>query len=160
MTAIPPSRYKVVERGRRLVVIDTLTGRPASNDATPRNLPARPTAPGNLRADQQSPTTNHPIQSTAPSRVDDASGAAIFTTSRFYDLKGPRRLVMNEAFSERFGKAMGGWMIALFVFAGVATLFFPWLWIAPVVILFQPKIRAAIRQWITARLDEADQPAS
>lgn len=153
MTEIPPSRYKVVERGRRLVVIDTRTGRPANDDLPPPPA-SRP------RADNTPTAANRPIQSTAPAPVDDASGAAIFTTSRFYDLKGPRRLVMNEAFSERFGKAMGGWMIALFVFAGVATLFFPWLWLFPVVILFQPKVRAAIRQWITARLDEADQPAA
>ena len=55
---------------------------------------------------------------------------------------------------------IGGWLIALFIFAAVATIFFPLLWLLPLVVLFQPKARAAFRTWITARLDDADQAAS
>ncbi|MEG3181540.1 hypothetical protein [Sphingomonas sp. LT1P40] len=141
MTAIPPSRYKVVERGRRLVVIDTHTGQPATRGHVP-------TAPRPEPSDR-------PIESVAPSRVDDRSGSNILTTARFYDLKGPREIVMTEEFSNRLGRAIGGWLIALFVFGTFATIFFPWLWIVPVFILLQPKARAATRQWITARLDQA-----
>lgn len=148
MTAMPPSRYKVVERGRRLVVIDTQTGRPAVREPV---VPASP--PSGAPAAR-------PIETMAPRSVDDRSGDAILTTSRLYDLKGPRRIVMRENFSNRLGRAIGGWLIALFVFAAVTALFSPWLLLLPLALSFQPKARAAFRQWITARLDEADQAAS
>ncbi len=61
---------------------------------------------------------------------------------------------MDDRFNDRIGKAIGGWMIALFSGFGFAFIFFPWLMIVPVIALLQPKVRAAIRQWITARLDE------
>jgi len=126
MTDAPPGRYKVVERGRRLVVIDTQTGRPAAARRAP---------------------------------VDDRSGNAVLTTSRLYDLKGPRRIVIGEAVSNRLSRAIGGWAIAAIVFT-ILSIFFPLLLLLPVVLLFQPKVRAAFRNWATARLDEADQAAS
>lgn len=147
MTDAPPGRYKVVERGRRLVVIDTRTGQPA----TRAPAPVAPTAP-------RPPAT--PVEKTASRTIDDSSGAAILRTTRLYDLKGPREIVMTPEFSDRLGRAIGGWLIAFFIFATVATLFFHWLWLLPVLLLFQPKARAAFRNWMTARLDEADQAAS
>jgi len=147
MTDAPPGRYKVVERGRRLVVIDMRTGKPATREPAP----VTPSAPRPQAA---------PIESTAPRSVDDRSGAAILRTNRLYDLKAPREIVMTQAFSDRLSRAIGGWLIGALVFAVVATLFFPLLWLVPVVILFQPKTRAAFRNWMTARLDEASQAAS
>ena len=148
MTAIPPSRYKVVERGRRLVVIETLTGKPASPEhgQVGSTLPHTPNAPRR--------TTERPVADAAPRRVDDRSGAAILTTSPFYDLKAPRQIVMDDRFNDRIGKAIGGWLIGLFFAISIAFLFFPWLIVLPFILAFQPKVRAAIRQWITARLDE------
>lgn len=145
MTDVPPSRYQVVERGRRLVVIDRQTGRPAARE------------PGSQdRAVAQRPAERigeRPIEA-SPSKVDDRSGAAILTTSPIYDLKAPRRIVMDDRFNERFGKLLGGWLIGGFIALAVAFVIFPWLIVLPLVLLFQPKSRAAIRQWITARLDE------
>lgn len=148
MTDAPPGRYKVVERGRRLIVIDTRTGQPATREVkpTPSSRAARP--------------VSAPIQTTQPRTIDDRSGAAILRTTRLYDLKGPREIVMNQGFSDRIGRSIGGWLIAFFTFAVVATLFFPWLWLLPIAALFQPKVHAAFRNWMTARLDEADQAAS
>ncbi|MCW4462259.1 hypothetical protein OK349_11130 [Sphingomonas sp. BT-65] len=148
MTDAPPSRYKVVERGRRLVVIDTRTGQPAVREPV-------------VRAPSPSGTPAvRPVETMTPSSVDDRSGSAILTTSRLYDLKGPRRIVMSDNFSNRLGRALGGWIIALFIFVAVTALFFPWLLLLPLVMLFQPKARAVFRQWITARLDETDRTAS
>lgn len=147
MTDAPPGRYKVVERGRRLVVIDTRTGQPAARAPAP----AAPAAPRPSAA---------PVQSTAPRTIDDRSGATILRTTRLYDLKGPREIVMTQAVSDRLARAVGGWLIAFFIFAVVATLFFHWLWLLPVLLLFQPRARAAFHTWMTARLDEADQAAS
>ncbi|WP_447727923.1 hypothetical protein [Sphingomonas koreensis] len=147
MTDAPPSRYKVVERERRLVVIDTRTGQPATR------------APAPAASAMPHPSTV-PVEHTAPRSVDDRSGATILRTSRLYDHKGPREIVMTQAFSDRLSRAIGGWLFAFFVFAVVATLVFPWLWLLPLAPLFQPKARAALRNWTTARLDEADQAAS
>ena len=147
VTDAPPSRYKVVERGRRLVVIDTRTGQPATRvpEPGPPGMPRPPAAP---------------IESTAPRSIDDRSGATILRTTRLYDLKAPREIVMTQAFSDRLRGAVGGWLIGFIVFAMVAAIFFPWLLLVPVALLFQPKVRAAFRKWMTARLDEADQAAS
>lgn len=148
MTDVPPGRYKVVERGRRLVVIDLRTGQPATREtvaAAPRSHPV---------------PHKTPVHTAAPRKTDDRSGAAILRTSRLYDLKGPREIVMTENFANRLGRVAGGWLIAFFAFAVVATLFFPLLWLVPLVILFQPKARVAFRTWMTARLDDADQAAA
>lgn len=146
VTEVPPSRYKVVERDRRLVVIDTLTGKPASAPG--------PVAPA-VRQDHpaQSPV-ERPVTEAEPRRIDDRSGAAILTTSPLYDLKAPRQIVMGDRFNEKIGKAIGGWLVGLFFAFAIAFLFFPWLIVLPFILALQPKLRAAIRQWITARLDE------
>lgn len=141
VTEIPPSRYKVVERDRRLVVIDTLTGKPASG-------------PGPVAPSDCAPPPDRPIAEGEPRRIDDRSGAQILTTSPLYDLKAPRRIVMGDRFNEKIGAAIGGWLIGLFVAFVIAFLFFPWLLLVPVALLLQPKVRAAIRIWITARLDD------
>lgn len=147
MTDAPPSRYRVVERGRRLVVIDTLTGQPATRELA-------------VRESAGVPPPSRPIEAAAPSAVDDRSGEAVLTTSRLYDLKGPRRIVMTQAFRDRFGRAAKGWLVAAFVIATAVTLFFPMLWLLVVFVALQPKLRGGVRTWITARLDEADQAAS
>lgn len=143
VTDAPPSRYRVVERGRRLVVIDNLTGQPATRD-TP------------VRAAQSLMPARRPIEAAAPSGVDDRIGAAVLTTSRLYDAKGPRRIRLDD----RLNKAVGGWVAALVIAATVLTVFFPFLWIGVLFALFQPKLRGGIRTWITAQLDKSDQAAS
>jgi len=148
VTDAPPGRYRVVERGRRLVVIDTRTGQPATRAVKPTSPPRTPMP------------ASAPIETTQPRTIDDRSGAAILRTMPLYDLKGPREIVLSQGFTDRLSRAVGGWMIAFFVFAVVATLLFPWLWLLPILAAFQPKVHAAFRNWMTARLDEADQAAS
>jgi hypothetical protein len=147
VTEVPPSRYKVVERDRRLVVIDTLTGKPASAPG--------PVSPAEQHA-SATPPPDRPVTETGPRRIDDRSGAQILTTSPLYDLKAPRQIVMGDRFNDKIGAAIGGWLAGLFFAFTIAFLFFPWLLLLPVALLLQPKIRAALRQWITARLDEVE----
>jgi hypothetical protein len=147
VTDAPPGRYKVVERGRQLVVIDTRTGRPATRGTDPA-----PSSPPNSFPSM--------IEREAPPAIDDRSGHAVLTTSRLYDLKGPRRIVINEAASQRLSRGIGGFAIVLIVFAVVATLLLPWLWLLPALLLFQPKARTGFRSWVTARLDDASKAAS
>lgn len=125
MTDAPPGRYKVVERGRRLVVIDTLTGQPAA-----REMPA-------------------PVET----RTTRAGGAAVFTTSPIYDLKGPRRIAKSDSLTN----LAAGMLAAVAIAGAVMTIAFPALWIGVAFVLLQPKPRDAIRGWITARLDVFDE---
>lgn len=146
VTTIPPSRYKVVERDRRLVVIDTHSGRPISAPG-----PVAPTTRHNPTAPRPA---ERPVAEDVPRGIDDRSGAQILTTTRLYDLKAPRQIVMGDRFNEKFGAAIGGWLVGLFFAFAITFLFFPWLLVLPAFLLLQPKVRAGIRQWITARLDE------
>lgn len=147
VTAIPPSRYKVVERGRRLVVIDTLTGQPAARE------PVSAPEPAPTPMDRPVDGADRPVTETAPRRIDDRSGAAVFTTSRLYDLKGPREIVIDDRYNDLIGRAVGGVAVATIGLVLIATMTSPWVALLPFVALTQPKVRAAIRQWITARLD-------
>jgi hypothetical protein len=148
VTDAPPSRYKVVERGRRLIVIDTRTGQPATREVKPAPPPSHAATPVSVV-----------VEKVTTSAVDDRSGNKVLVTSRLYDLKGPRRIVINEAAADRMNRGIGGIVVGLIAFAILAT-FFPLLLLLPVALLFQPKARAAFRNWMTARLDEADQAAS
>ena len=148
VTDVPPSRYKVVERDRRLVVIDTLTGKPASAPG--------PVPPATQHEHPLPPPTERPVSEDEPRRIDDRSGAQILTTSPLYDNKAPRQIVMGDRFNEKIGKAIGGWLVGLFFAFSIAFLFYPWLIVLPFVLALQPKLRAGIRTWITARLDEVE----
>jgi hypothetical protein len=148
MTDVPPSRYKVVERDRRLVVVDTLTGKPTSAPG--------PVAP--VRRDDRAPApaselAERPVAEAKPRGIDDRSGARILTTSPLYDLKAPRRIVMDDRFSEKVGNAVGSGVIGAFVVFTIAFMFFPWLIAVPFVLAFHPGLRAAVRRWTTARID-------
>lgn len=144
----PPGRYKVVERGRRLVVIDMRTGRSAA-----RESPAGEATPPTL-----------PVDTAAPGGIAGRGGHAVLTTSRIYDLKGPRRIAMTPAFNARFGRVAGGGLISLVIVGTVVTMLFPVLWLFAALALLQPKLRGGLRRWITACLDRAvagaDQAAS
>ena len=137
---------RAASNGRRLVVIDTQTGQPAVRDPVVR----APSSPGT--------TAPRPIETLAPSSVDDRSGNAVLVTSRLYDLKGPRRIVIDEAASNRMSRGIGG-VAALLIGFAILAFFFPLLLLLPFVLLLQPKTRNGFRQWITARLDEADRAA-
>lgn len=91
MTAIPPPRWKVVERGRRLEVIDTATGLPLASGMAAR--------PDMISADR----------------------GATLATRRFYDAKGPRVIALDTAAQERLGrvKAVVAAVIAAWLAAGV-----------------------------------------
>ncbi|WP_423606468.1 hypothetical protein [Sphingomonas sp. MS122] len=146
MTDAPPSRYKVVERGRRLVVIDTQTGQPAVREPV-AHAPSPPGAPA-----------YQPVETLTRSNVDDRSGNAVLVTSRLYDLKGPRRIVISPTASNRMSRGIGGVAIILIAYA-ILAIFFPLLLLLPFVLLLQPRTRNGFRQWITARLGEADRAA-
>ena len=132
----PPTRYKVVERDRRLVVIDTRTG-----------------APVREHGDGSRPAL--PVQR-SPAGVDDGS---VFTTSAWYDEKAPRTIRMNFTTLQQIKNAR--FVAALVVALCIA--FSYWLWpffpFLLVVLLVQPKLRRQARASATRWIDGLDQAA-
>ncbi len=90
MTQMPTGRYKIIERDRRLVTIDTLTGQEVVPGKTLTMTPQSsiPTDSNAITATSTKPTTKIPLQS-AP-----LTGGISVTTSATFDLKGPRTLVI------------------------------------------------------------------
>ncbi|WP_298674260.1 hypothetical protein [uncultured Sphingomonas sp.] len=78
----PPTRYRVVERGRRLEVIDTHMGGPAA--------PAMRAIGGSARR----PPPKPPIISRTATNGTRADTA--FVTMRLYDAKGPRAVRLDD----------------------------------------------------------------
>lgn len=140
----PPSRYRVVERGGRLVVIDSLSGStplrakdllPATTDdasATyvdyPEDDPPQPASAPILEAPRsalspppgkslapQAPSGLASIAATVAGQARDDRGRLLLTTARWYDAKGPRTLALDMAGEQQLGGAIIGLVVAAFV---------------------------------------------
>jgi hypothetical protein len=125
----PPTRYKVVERGRRLVVIDTRTNAPVSGHAQPVRQ--------------------------APAGVDDGS---VFTTRPWYDEKAPRTVRLNYATRQRIKNVRFAIAVAAAVFVVLLFLFWPFSLVLAV-LLAQPKLHKQARGAVTRWIDGFDQAA-
>ena len=125
----PPSRYRVVERGRRLEVMDT-----RATNGTPARRPAGGTRP--------------------PRGESGADGA--FTTARFYDDKAPRRIALDAAARDRLGRLRLIAAIAAMAWVMLAV-WQPWVALAPLPILASNGPRGALRQRLTRWLDRYEQ---
>jgi hypothetical protein len=127
----PPSRYKVVERGRRLEVIDTHTGKPVSHRHEP----------------QASAPASQPQRS--PAGIDDGT---VFTTQRWFDDKGPRTLRLNFATRARLDKLRTGIAITVALLVALSFLFWPFvpilLFAAAVTPSTRNQLRAAATRWL------------
>lgn len=141
MTDMPPTRFRVVERGRRLEVIDTQAGQASP---TRRMTPPRAALPG------AKPRFRLPEKL----RFD---GGGSWTTDSFYDAKGPRTLTLDASAMQTLRLA-GAALVILLVMWVLAGSFLPILWGAPV-LLFNPKVRGMVRDQATSWLDGLDNPS-
>lgn len=151
----PPTRYKVVERGRRLEVIDTSTGKPASS---PAPLPL-----AGVRGGDFGTAPRDPSAPPASGRHAQAGSAGLdsgtFVTRRWYDDKAPRTIRMNYVNRARFTNLRYGIAIAVALLVVLAFLFWPFALILVVLVTVNPKIRAQIRAGVTRWIDGFDQAA-
>ncbi len=132
----PPTRYKVVERGRRLEVIDTWAEGPPERSAT-----------------------DQPIK-LADSRGFEAGPALTLVTQRWFDDQAPRRIRVGQQGQSQLVVA------AILVLIAGAFLYalFDWIVLLPIgFLLVQPRIwrgvRALLTAWLTA-LDQSDTGSS
>jgi hypothetical protein len=147
---VPPSRYKVVEQGRRLVVIDTWNGdRPVTRQAPRADSPARPATP------QQARAALRPAQRKRAGNAGMGVPDTVITTQPWFDAKGPRQVKLNPS-------AQGlGLAVAIAGIAGTIYVLAMWGWPPLAVVAFflaQKRVREGARAGATAWLD-TQQPA-
>lgn len=145
---MPPTRYRVVEQGRRLVVIDSWTGGPVHPAVKgPADRPRAMEAP---RPQPQSPPRPGPAGPEPRGRYAGGEGFS-FVTARWYDGAGPRRVRLDQDGTTQ--------LVAVLLIALVVAGFFVTLIGWPILLVlgflvFNPKVRAGLRTagatWLTA----------
>lgn len=135
----PPPRYRVVERDRRLIVLDTLTD-------TPRGQPVAPP-----------PTAT---RSWLPQRIS-FDGSAELTTHPCYDDKGPRTIRLDPGSITLLGRLGLGAAVLAFVIIVAAAVTNAWVLI-PAALLWngnvRTRLRAAATRWFDRVAREASRP--
>lgn len=132
MSTPPPSRYRVVERDRRLVVIDTWdkSAPPVGAPTPPAPSTSRPTRPDLRGAMSATPERKGGIGglvvSLACGGAMDGEWRPILTTKEYYDAKGPREIILSPPAAQRLGRLLSRAAIALAVIA-VLLWAFPYL---------------------------------
>ena len=154
----PPSRYRVIERGGRLVTIDTWDKSGSAGRAADQPVArggARPVAPGesgmaNRLADL--------LVGLVCMGTRDEQGRHVLATASFYDAKAPRDIVLGDAATRQVGNVLIGAFVALLIVAVI-------LWSLPVLLVLAiPALavsggvintsgRPAITRWLD-RLEE------
>lgn len=138
----PSGRYKIVERDRRLVTIDTVTGKEVGSGTrdNPPHVEVKSRAP-ELQLNEIAPADVKPgeymlsrnEQSTSPPKTSSAdflkilfdltdvdSGGSILETRKWYDKEGPRRFLLSADSLEKLKtnlQAITAFAIVLFVIA-------------------------------------------
>src|SRR3569623_484248 len=123
MSTPPPTRYRVVERDRRLVVIDTRAKSAPPDDANPAPRPgvAKPTArPANptrrgIGSAQGASGLAGILVRIACMGSDDGAGHPVLSTVAYYDARGPRDITLSPAGERRLGRMLVTLAIGLLV---------------------------------------------
>jgi hypothetical protein len=157
----PPSRYKVVERGRRLEVIDTRNGEPVRPPltASPAERRTSPMLRKLGSGDGTRFTTSPLYDAKGPRTIKLGSGDGTrFTTSPLYDAKGPRTIKLDYSAMARLRQLR--FAVAIGVAVMIAIAFLAW-WMIPVAIvaIANAKTRSGVRAAITRWFDGFDQAA-
>lgn len=143
MSEPPPPRYKVVERGRRLEVIDTWNGNAPVGHKPPVPAPVLPASPAAA-----------PLSAPSSPQID-ARGRRRFTTSGWYDARGPRVLLLDADGERQLDNAR-----AVLVAVAVAIVLLGLLWwpllIMLAIVAGQPRARNNLRKGAAEWLDSID----
>ncbi len=174
---LPPSRYRVIERGRRLEVIDTLAGR---RPAYAAEAQPQPWAPAEVvdRPAADAPDVNPqpdvveerrpmvlpppPAGSMPQAPPDflinaasiagserDRDGRLLLNTARWYDSKGPRTIALDQAAERKLGAAI---LVLLAIVVGgiIAGVLVGWLGLVLAFIAFSliGRIKGIATPWL------------
>jgi len=110
----PPPRYRIVERKGRLIVTDTWAeGRPSRPEApmTSMSNMAKPSVSSTQKTADGLPSNGGLIDSLGGILVlclcagsTESQGNPILTTANYYDVSGPREIVLAPASAKRLGR--------------------------------------------------------
>ncbi len=134
MTDMPPTRFRVVERGRRLEVIDTQAGK----------------TPPTRRSEAPRPMGGKAPRFKLPEKVRFDGGGS-WTTDGFYDAKGPRTVTLDAGAMQRLRYAGAAALAVVIVWVALGFAI-PIVWGAPVLLL-NPKVRETVRGQVTTLID-------
>ncbi len=158
---MPPSRYRVEERGRRLVVIDRASGREVSPTKSPFPLAEGNGRPGRSRLGTVPPPSAPPSGRGAPAwRFGIQRPKATpdsFVTRSWFDAKAPRTIKLNYAAHSRLAALRFGGAIVIALLVVGFFLFWPWFPFTLAMVAAPQRSRALLREASTRWLDGFDQ---
>lgn len=147
---MPPTRYRVVERGRRLVVIDREDAG-AVFRASPPEMPSSPPLGRAMKALAPGGVTG-----ARPGITLNERGDRVIQTARWFDAKGPRRITIVGYHAQKLASnAQTVLTIAAVVYL-VGGFILPMIYAVPLALLVKPA-RAQARSWLTQWFDALDQ---
>ncbi len=160
---MPPSRYRVEERGRRLVVIDRKTGREVSHTKSPLPLAGGDGGGDGSRKRSGPRSTPAPPASgrgaqawrfgiQRPKATPDS-----FVTRSWFDAKAPRTIKLNYTAHSRLATLRFGGAILIALLVTGSFLFWPWFPVTLAAVLGPAKTRARLREASTRWIDGFDQ---
>lgn len=158
---MPPSRYRVEERGRRLVVIDRASGREVSPHKSPLPLAGGNGRPGRNRLGKAPPPSAPEGRQAAqawrfgiqrPKATPDS-----FVTRSWFDAKAPRTIKLNYTAHSRLAALRFGAAILIALLVTASFLFWPWFPFTLAAVLTPPKTREHLRAASTRWIDGFDQ---
>jgi len=162
---MPPSRYRVEERDRRLVVIDRKTGREVSHMKTPLPLA------GGVGGGDGSQKRSGPRSAPPPAPPTSGRGAQgwkfgfqqrkatpdSFVTRSWFDAKAPRTIKLNYTAHSRLATLRFGGAILIALLVTGSFLFWPWFPVTLAAVLGPAKTRTRLREASTRWIDGFDQ---
>ncbi|MHA6718456.1 hypothetical protein ACX40Y_03295 [Sphingomonas sp. RS6] len=149
---MPPSRYRVEERGRRLIVIDRASGREVSGrDPVP---PAAPGEGGPLRREPPAEVLARRWRLGPPRR---SATPDHFVTRGWFDDKAPRAIRLNRRNHAQFDLFRIGGAIVIAITVALSFLFWPLFLILMIGLLAPQNARSQLRSAFTRWLDQLDQ---
>ncbi len=167
---MPPTRFRVVERGRRLEVIDTVTGRAV--DGKPGLNPAASSA--GARRDDTPLLLDRVVEQSADlgaafernlgglPRTTRFDGTVSFTTRAFYDDRAPRMVTLDPA-RAKILRGVAFAALVLLIITPALLLMLAWssfpLLVVLAAVVFNPKVRERLRAGVTSLIDRYTDPA-
>ncbi len=160
----PPSRYKVIEKGGRLITIDTHAAQ-QSAAVSPSHLksiskataaPARPSALHSPKALDAKPKPGLllAIATMFAENDRDAAGNMLFRTHKYYDPDATRLLRLTE----KQAVGLGGIGLTFFVLLGIITILFAlgaWFFMIPFVFIAVKMAGKPFKTMMTKLLKDA-----
>jgi len=158
----PPPRYRIVERKGRLIATDTWAeNRPTRAETPMAPMPGtpKPSRPGGARGGGLIDSLGAALVLSVCAGSTDDAGNPILTTANFYDIEGPRQIILGRTGARRLGRwllAMASALVAmvLLIFSSSWGFIIAFILIGVTASSANTSARPAITRWLD-RLEQA-----